>query len=118
MDTSFLMPSASLNIQPGAPANTHPKAALAKAAVAANGETKESARKAAEEFESMFLTNLLEGMFEGVKTDAPFGGGNSEKIYRSLMLGEYAKEISANGGLGIADHVFRELLAIQESSQR
>lgn len=77
-----------------------------------------SARKAAEEFESVFLTTFLEGMFAGIKTDGPFGGGNSEKTYRSMMLGEYAREIAGNGGLGIADHVYREILAIQESSQQ
>lgn len=77
-----------------------------------------AARKAAEEFESVFLTTLLEGMFAGIKTDGPTGGGNSEKTYRSMMLGEYAKEIASNGGLGIADHVYREILAAQESSQK
>lgn len=110
MDPSFLTSSL-------AP-NAHQKATLAKVSVAPHGQSRDAARKAAKEFESVFLTNMLEGMFEGVKTDGPFGGGHSEKIYRSLMVGEYAKEIAANGGLGIADHVYRELLAIQESSQR
>ena len=98
--------------------SAHQKVALAKASVTANGQSKDAALKAAKEFESVFLTNMLEGMFEGVKTDGPFGGGHSEKVYRSLMVGEYAKEMSANGGLGIADQVYRELLAIQEASQR
>jgi Rod binding domain-containing protein len=118
MDTSFLISQASQAARPQSQLSANPKAALGKLAAAANGDGKEAARKAAEEFESVFLTNLLEGMFAGVKTDAPFGGGHSEKVYRSLLLGEYAKTISANGGLGIADHVYRELLAIQESSQR
>lgn len=93
-------------------------AALAKNASAGTDSIRTAARKAAEEFESVFLTTLLEGMFAGIKTDGPTGGGNSEKTYRSMMLGEYAKEMASNGGLGIADHVYREILAAQENSQR
>ncbi|MGI9381597.1 MAG: rod-binding protein [Methyloligellaceae bacterium] len=77
-----------------------------------------NARKAAEEFESVFLTSMLEGMFSGLKTDAPYGGGHSEKVYRSLLVGEYAKEISRSGGIGIADHVYREILAAQEGASK
>lgn len=76
------------------------------------------ARKAAEDFESVFLGTLLEGMITGLNTDMPGGGGKSEKMYRSMLAGEYAKEISANGGLGIAEHVYREILAVQETYQK
>ena len=77
-----------------------------------------AARKAAEEFEAVFLTTMLEGMFTGLDAEAPFGGGPSEKTYRSMLTAEYAKEISKQGGVGIADQVTREMLAIQESSKR
>ena len=82
------------------------------------GKTQASARQAAEEFEAVFLTSMLESMFEGVKTDPPFGGGSSEKTYRSLLVNEYAKEISRNGGLGIADQITRDLIALQEDAQK
>jgi Rod binding domain-containing protein len=72
------------------------------------------AREAAEEFEQNFLTTMLESMFEGVETNAPFGGGHAEKQYRSVLLGEYAKDIVKNGGIGVADEIYREILAIQE----
>jgi len=73
-----------------------------------------AARKAAEEFEQTFLTTMLESMFEGVETSAPFGGGHAENQFRSVLLGEYAKDMAQNGGIGIADEVYREILAIQE----
>lgn len=76
----------------------------------------EAAQKAASEFEAVFLTTMLEGMFSGLETKAPWGGGSGEKSYRSLLVGEYAKEMSQSGGIGLADHVYREILAIQESS--
>lgn len=83
-----------------------------------SGDVKANSRKAAEEFEAVFLTTMLEGMFEGVKTDAPFGGGNTEKTYRSLIIGEYAKQISKNGGLGMADQITSDLIALQEGAQK
>lgn len=94
------------------------KAAAAAVDRTTQRNSESDARKAAADFESVFLTTFLEGMFAGVKTDPPFGGGNSEKIYRSMLLGEFAKDIAANGGLGIADHVYRELLSVQENSLR
>jgi len=79
-----------------------------------------AARKAAEEFEAVFLTTMLQGMFAGIgtDTDAPFSGGSGEQTYRSMLTAEYAKEISKSGGLGIADQVTREMLEVQEASNR
>lgn len=70
--------------------------------------------KAAEDFEAMFLTQMMQPMFEGIPTDGMFGGGQSEEIYRSMMLDEYGKLIAKAGGIGVADHVRRELLKLQE----
>jgi len=75
-----------------------------------------AARKAAEEFEQTFLTSMLENMFQGVETSAPFGGGHAEQQFRSVLLGEYAKDMAKSGGIGIADDVYREILAIQEGN--
>ncbi len=76
------------------------------------------ARKAAESFEAFFIGQYLEQMFAGIRTDGMFGGGNAENIYRSLMLQEIGKNIAANGGIGIADAVQREILQIQEARQQ
>lgn len=86
-------------------------------AKAATGNA-QTARKAAEEFESVFLTTMLEGMFTGLDAEPPFGGGSTEKTYRSLLVQEYAKQISGNGGLGIADQITRDLIALQEDAQK
>jgi len=82
------------------------------------GNSISSAKKAAEDFESVFLTSMLESMFEGVKTDGPYGGGSSEKTYRSLLINEYAKQISQSGGLGISEQITRDLIALQEGAQK
>jgi Rod binding domain-containing protein len=56
---------------------------------------------------------MLQQMFEGVDTAAPFGGGDGEKMFRSFMTEAMGKQIAKSGGLGIADTVAREMLKLQ-----
>jgi Rod binding domain-containing protein len=73
-----------------------------------------AAKKAAQDFESVFLSQLMGSMFEGISTDPPFGGGQGEQMFRSMMIDEYAKKITAQGGIGLSDIVTRQLLKGQE----
>ncbi|HCI47490.1 MAG TPA: chemotaxis protein [Rhodospirillaceae bacterium] len=70
---------------------------------------------ASKKFEAMVLSQMLQPMFAGLKTDGPFGGGFSEEMYRSMLVEEYGRMMADNGGLGIADAVKRQLLSIQET---
>ena len=70
--------------------------------------------KSAKDFEAMFLTQMLNHMFQGIKTDGPFGGGKGEEIWRSFMIQEYGKSIVGAGGIGLAQQVKQELLSLQE----
>ena len=56
---------------------------------------------------------MLEPMFQGLKTDGMFGGGNGEAVFRSLMIQEVGKEITKSGGVGISDAVYGEMLRMQ-----
>lgn len=76
---------------------------------------KKSARKAAEDFEAVFITQMLNPIFEGLSTDSMFGGGQSEEVYRSLMLDEVGKSVARRGGFGIADNVYTQILKLQEA---
>ncbi len=78
----------------------------------------DEARRVAEDFEALFLSQMLQHMFAGVRTDGPFGGGHAETIYRSMLANEYGKLISRTGGVGIADAVQREILKLQESESQ
>ena len=74
------------------------------------------AREAAKHFEGMFLSTLLNTMFS--KVDAGiFGGGPSESIYRSMFVDEVAKSVAQGGGVGIAEHIYSEILKTQEIGQ-
>jgi len=74
-------------------------------------------REAAQEFESVFLGQMMETMFQGIRTDGPFGGGHGESVYRSLLVQEYGKVIAKRGGIGLADAVTRQMIGIQEAKR-
>ena len=73
-----------------------------------------TATAAAKEFEQVFISQMLGQMFSGLKTDGPFGGGSGEEAFRGFLLDQYAHQISASGGFGLAEDVKRELLSLQE----
>ena len=72
------------------------------------------AAKVAEDFEAFFLWQVFDGMFAGIPTDGPFGGGQAEQVYRSLLTQEFGRFVAKSGGVGIADAVQREMLKLQE----
>ncbi len=76
-----------------------------------------AAKKSAQEFESVFASEFLGQMFEGISTDGPFGGGPGEEMFRSLMLDQYGKQIAAQGGFGLSSAITRQLLHSQETRQ-
>jgi peptidoglycan hydrolase FlgJ len=72
-------------------------------------------RRAAEEFESVFLAEMLAPMFDGIETDGLGGGGMGEQMFRPMLVERYAEAISRAGGVGIADSVVREMMRMQEA---
>ena len=77
----------------------------------------EAVRKAATDFETVFVSQMLGHMFDGVKTYPLFGGGHGEEMFRSMMTDEYAKQIVNRGGFGISGAVMKTMLAEQEKAQ-
>lgn len=69
---------------------------------------------AAQDFEAVFLSQMMEHMFEGIDADENFGGGNGENMVKSMLTDEYGKLIARTGGIGVADYVKREMLTLQE----
>lgn len=73
-------------------------------------------RETAIDFEASFLAQMLRPMFQGLSTEAPFGGGQAEETWRSFLIDEMAKQTARSGGIGLADHVMSEMLRMQEAS--
>ena len=70
-------------------------------------------RRTAQDFEATFLAQMLRPMFEGLSTEAPFGGGHAEETWRGFMIDEMGKQISRAGGIGLADQVMAEMIRMQ-----
>ena len=81
----------------------------------ARGMNVAKARQASQDFEAMFLSQMLQPMFANIGTeDGPTGGGQAESMWRSFQVDEYGKAFARSGGIGIADMVFREMIKMQE----
>jgi flagellar protein FlgJ len=91
-------------------ATTAAKAAAMKAAAAKT----DKARTAAQDFEAVFLNTLFQQMFSNIG-QGPFSGGPAANVWRSMLTDQYAQSFAKTGGIGIADHVHRALLAQQEA---
>jgi flagellar protein FlgJ len=75
--------------------------------------TKAKAKAASEKFEAMFLNSMFQQMFTKVDGDGPFGGSGALKVWRSFLTDQYAKTFAKTGGVGIASHVYDQLLKQQ-----
>ena len=87
---------------------------FAQEPVVRKGQTEAEMRQTAEAFEASFLSQMLKPMFESLSTEAPFGGGTGEEMWRSFLVEEMAKHTARSGGVGIADKVMSHMLKAQE----
>jgi peptidoglycan hydrolase FlgJ len=90
-----------------------PATAAAGPASAAEGAPPAAVRRAAEEFESVFISQILGELRIGF-TPPGLDSGGEEDPFASMLRDEYAKIISRSGGIGLADGVLRELLRAQD----
>ena len=74
-------------------------------------------RAVAEEFEAMFVSQMLEHMAAGRDPDSRFGGGHAEKTWQSVLNAEYGKAIAKRKGMGIADMMVRDMIKLQASER-
>ena len=87
----------------------------AKPAAAATPDAK--ARKTANEFESMFLEHALQRMTASTGTEGPLGdNGTGGEVYRSMLVKEYAGQITRSGGVGLSSQIMGEMMRLQEGA--
>ncbi len=113
MDIAKTDPALIAAAQPKSSAETSLRS-MVHTARAGGSFDKETARAAAEEYESMFLATIFETLYQDIKTDGPFGGGPGEAMFRSMLTQEHAKAMTARGGIGLADQIMSELQRYQE----
>ena len=90
-------------------------ASLNPAGTLAGDETAKRAAiaKTAQSFEASFLSTMFGEMFEGVQTEAPFGGGQGETAFRSFLTDAMGKAMTRHGGIGLSKVVAQEMLKMQ-----
>ena len=105
-------------LAPAAGIGTAATASLTAAASKSAPTVQAKARAAAQDFEAVFLNAMFSEMFTGVDGEGPFGGGAGAGVWRSFLTDEYAKSFSRAGGIGLADDVYRTLIAQQEATSQ
>ena len=91
--------------------------ANAPAAGKLSAASKAKAKATSQDFEAVFLNSMFQQMFTGLQGDGPFGGSGATGVWRSFLTDEYSKSFAKSGGIGIADQVYRSLMAQQEIQQ-
>jgi flagellar protein FlgJ len=77
-----------------------------------------AARKQASDLEGVFLNTLMKEMFSSIKTDnSAMGGGFAEETWRGMQAEQMADAMAKAGGIGLADSIMGDILAIQEAAR-
>ena len=90
----------------------------AAAATRPNMSRNDRLRAQAQDFETQFVNSMFQQMYAGLQGDGPFGNSTGVAPWRSFLTEEYAKNFVKSGGIGIADTVYKSLLALQEARPR
>lgn len=88
-----------------------PSQPLTQAAV--HGRSRAELKKAAKDFETSMISQMLKPMFDGLSTAPPFGGGEAEGSFRSFLVDAMAKQVSKSGGLKLSPAIEAELVKMQ-----
>ncbi|MFN3077135.1 MAG: rod-binding protein [Alphaproteobacteria bacterium] len=77
------------------------------------GRNFKQVQKTAQDFEAVFISQMLKPMFNSLSTDGLFGGGQGEEMFRSFLVDEYGKTIARSGGIGISGPIMNAMLSAQ-----
>jgi len=67
-------------------------------------------RQVAQDLEATFLAEMLKPMGAGA-TRETFGGGVGEEQFASFLVEQEAKAMAHKGGIGLAEAIYRSLVA-------
>jgi flagellar protein FlgJ len=74
-------------------------------------------RAQATELEGVFLNTLMKEMFGSLSAEEDsFGGGYAEETWRGMQAEQMAGAMAEAGGIGLADSILADLIALQEAA--
>jgi flagellar protein FlgJ len=66
--------------------------------------------KASEDFEALFIKQMLDVMRKTIhKEDDLLGGGIGQDVYEDMLYNEYAKKMASTAQFGLADMIYRQV---------
>jgi Rod binding domain-containing protein len=65
--------------------------------------------KVSQEFEAIFIKQMLNVMRKSVNKTGLMDGGMAEEIFEDMLYDEYAQKMAESGSFGIADMIYRQL---------
>ena len=93
------------------------KQAMTSAQTTALTPAEQKTKKTADDFETMFLENMMSQVFPQEAAEGPLGeNGTGSQVYRGMLVNEYAKSVAKSGGVGISQTIYRQMLQMQEAN--
>jgi len=65
--------------------------------------------KVSQEFEAIFIKQMLNVMRKSVAKTGLLDGGMAEEFFEDMLYDEYAEKMAESGSFGIADMIYRQL---------
>ncbi len=65
--------------------------------------------QACQDFEAIFLKQMLNVMRKTVNKGELLNGGFAEDVFEDMLYDEYAKKMAKNSGFGLSEMLYREL---------
>lgn len=72
-------------------------------------EDEKKLREATQDFEALFIKQMLNSMKKTVTKSGLLDGGMGQEIFEDMLYDEYAKQMAQTANLGISDMMFKQL---------
>src|SRR4051794_5226307 len=66
-------------------------------------------REATQQFESLFISQLMKSMRDTVPQSHLMGSGSGQQLFREMLDQELAGRVAESGGIGIGEMLYRQL---------
>ena len=115
---SYLSPATSLSVinagnNPNSALQARIASAVARQADESSIPNLESIERTAQDFEAVFISEMMKPIFESVEINDAFGGGKGEEVFRGMLVQEYGKMMAEAGSIGLSDQIKSSIIQMQ-----
>ena len=71
----------------------------------------------AQDFEAVFLGQMMKTMLESGAPEGDFTGGQGEEMFRGVLAEKLGIEMAKRGGIGLAPVVLEQMMKMQEQNR-